>query len=45
MADTLEDIAQALGKCREFIDYNFLMGAEGDATIMSLPPHQALATW
>ena len=39
MTDAQEDIA------REFVECNFLMGAEGDATVMSLPHRQALATW
>ena len=45
MVDTLEDIAQTMGKAREFVEFNFLIGGEGDATVMSPPCRQALATW
>ena len=45
MADTLEDIAQTMGKARDFVKCNFLIGAVGVATVMSPPRKQALATW
>ena len=45
MTDTLEDIAQTMGKAREFVECNFQSGAEGGANVMSPPCKQALATW
>ena len=45
MSDTLEDVAQTMGKAREFVECNFLLGSEGGESAMSLPLKQALATW
>ena len=44
MCDTLEDVAVTLKKCREFIDADFLMGAE-TGSVMRPPCHAALASW
>ena len=44
MTDTLEDVAQIMGKAREFVECNFRLGAEEGANIMSLPHKRTLAT-
>ena len=45
MSDTLEDIGQNMGRAREFVECNFLLGSEGGESAMSAPRKQALATW
>ena len=45
MTDTLEDIAQTIGKAREFVECNFQMGTEEGENIMSPPRKRAQATW
>ena len=34
-----------MGKARELVTCNFLLGSEGGESVMSLPCKQALATW
>ena len=45
MTNTLEDLAQTMGKAREFVECNFWMGTKEGENIMSLPRKRALATW
>ena len=45
MIHTLEDIAQTIGKAREFVECNLRLGAMEGSNIMSLPPKRALVTW
>ena len=45
MTDALEDIAQTMGKAREFVECNFRIGPQEGANIMSPPHKRALATW
>ena len=45
MSNPLDVIVRTMEKAREFMEYDFILGAEGGESVMSPPRKQALATW